>query len=277
MPYTIKTFTKQSLLAALCIAIYGCGAGSYDKNQQVTIRDKHTIAYSISAEKRLHPRLLLQGQINDFSISDSQKLVDDGRYLDVVRANNTIWEGPSTLEQKTNMRDMGLVLFASPVNNEFLEVNVGAGLRYLEGDLLLNTVAQQESISIINKSGLSINSFVKYKFSPALAFSASAATGHFDSDRGSRMANVDIHWTPIKHIQFDFGLFYYGYSNNLPERYASTSDYQLQYRRVSSTINEEPISSCTDDLTHRSCPQGNYDSGLQVETKGLKAGVTFAF
>lgn len=277
MQYTIKTFAKQGALAALCIAIYGCGAGSYDRNQQVSIRDKHTIAYSVNAEKRVHPRLLLQGQVNNFKITDSQDLINNGYSLDVVLANNTLWEGPTKLNQEVSLRDAGLVLLASPVNNERLEINLGGGIRYLDGDLNLSTTAQQENIELVGKTGLSINSYVKYKFSPVLAFSAGATGGHFESERRSMMINAGLHWTPIKHLQFDFGYFYYGYENNISDRNSSTSDYQLQSRRIHKDFGEDNIASCNDDIPNPSCPQGNYDSAVQVETRGLKAGVTFAF
>lgn len=277
MQYSIKTFTKQSSLAALCIAIYGCGAGSYDRNQQVSIRDQHTIAYSVNAEKRLHPRLLLQGQVNNFKITDSLNLIDDGRHQDVLLANNTQWEGPTKLNQKANLRDAGLVLLASPVNNEFLEVNLGGGLRYLEGDLRLSTAAQQETIDVVSKTGLSINSYVKYKFSPVLAFSIGATGGHFESARRSMMIDAGLHWTPIQHIQFDFGLFHYIYENDISDHNKSTKDYQLQSRRIYMGNNEDTATSCTDDIPHPSCPKGNYDSAVKITTRGLKAGVSFVF
>lgn len=270
MRYAIPSLLKQSSIAALCIAIYGCPAGSYDTNQQVSIRDKHTIAYSVNAEKRLRPRLLLQGQVNDFKITDSQQL-ERGQYsFDIVRTNNTTWEGPNKLEQEINIRDAGIVLLASPVNNSHLEVNVGGGLRFLDGELRLKTATQQESMRVISGTGVSIDTNVKYKFSPALAFSAGATSGHFSLARTELLVDAAFHWTPIKHLQFDFGLFYYGYENN-----SSTSDYQIQARHISSDNPE--LVSCSDDLAHSSCPQGDYDSALQVETSGLKAGVTFAF
>ncbi|HEY7774630.1 MAG TPA: hypothetical protein VIC26_15705 [Marinagarivorans sp.] len=271
MKFDHAPIAKIAAWATLCISICGCGAGSYDRNQQVSVHDDDTIAYSVNFEARLNTRLMLQGQVNRISLSDSQALQRRSTGRDVLRVDDIIWEGPDNLNKDVEIRDFGLVLMASPVNNDFLEVNLGGGLRHLNGDLMLGNRSRQINIGVIDEFGLSVDSYVKYKFHPELALSGGITGGHFDSSRSSHMASLGFHWTPVKHVQVDLGLFRYTYENDLSSRYDNTGDYQLQLRRV------DEFDTCSDEAGSTNCPQGDYDSPFKVKARGLKAGITFSF
>lgn len=271
MKPSLFTSIKPITLAVLVAAIYGCGAGSY-RNQKVNVHDDNTIAYSANVESRLSPRLMIQGQANSISLSDSQTLASSfssGR--EVLRANDVVWEGPDRIKKEADIQEFGLVLMASPVNNDFLEVNLGGGLRYLNGDLKISGDARSVNFGFVDQLGLSLDSYVKYKFHPNLALSGGVTGGYFDSSRQSLMASLGFNWTPIEHVQFDIGLFRYTYENDLSDRYDNTEDYQLQFRRI------DADNTCSDDVTSNSCPEGDYDSAFRVKATGLRAGITFVF
>lgn len=258
-------------VATLSSAIYGCGVGNYDHNRQVSVHDDDTIAYSVNVESRPGSRILLRGQVNSISLSDSQTLSNTSSGRDVLRADDVIWEGPTTLSKDVDIRDFGLVLMGSPVNNDYIEFNIGGGLRYLKGDLTIGDSQRKLGVDVVDDTGASFDTEIKYKFYPTLALFGGLTVGHFDSSRQSSMANIGLNWTPIEHMQIDIGLFRYTYENDLSSRYDDTEDYQLQFRQI------DGFSTCSDNITDTGCPRGDYDSPFKVKAGGLKAGITFKF
>lgn len=269
---TLKKYISLASTGAACTFFVGCG--SYT-NYPIEIRDDSAIAYDFAVEARPTPRILLRGKFLGVQ-ADSELKLNKDKTLDVVRANETLWEGPLTLNQDVEFKNTSFAVMGSPVNNDVLEFNIGGGVQYTQGELKLSANNKQANIDFINSTNATFNTELKFKFSPQFAIGGAFTDSISDNDRPSQLYELSFFWTPIENVRFNLGLFQHSYENYISSGSDSTGNYELQYRRIER--DDFPnLESCEDDNADSVCPSGNYDSELDIFSQGLKAGVTFLF
>ena len=132
---------KIALIAACLSTLTACGI----TNNDINLKDTSAQASYIGYEKALKGRSFIRGQIHSLTMNDQQQLTatlvnptTETYSRDVVRLENTYWEGPHKLKREFDVTLVNLDLLFMPINNQHFTLYVGAGLRWHKSTLTLS-------------------------------------------------------------------------------------------------------------------------------------------
>lgn len=253
----------QSMLRLSCALASSLLLASCYKD--IGIKDENARALRISAEGKIHPRVMLSGKYDRHSVShDNFELeTQSTSRQEVLRVNDTYWYSPSRVGFEADVHHLHLDAAYLVIDKDLVRFHVGGGLRYVDTDITVTGRAKKANADYTDW-GLGANIGVRLNFSDQFAMTvnlnqtvlnkAGSADNH---DLG-----LNFHWQPLAHLQFDLGLFEYGL-NPREEINMGLNDYGT------SCIVDDPWPDCPDFT------DGNSDT--YIRASGLRAGITLRF
>ena len=255
----IRSLFSALLISGGVLTLAGCG------NRDINLKDSNALAMRVSFESKPSKRVMLRGSYERFNVKHDDFSLDR-QYDDdneVIRINDTLWQGPAKVDAKANIDLASLDATFLPIANDHVQMHIGGGLRYSTTQFEISGQRRTDDTDF-SAWGVGATVGARYQFSPTMAVSANL--NHTFLRASESPQNLDItlmlSWMPIKPLQFDIGLF----------------DYSMEIREGLNTSMRVTEFDCVDDVDHYDCPseeRGNSD--FTVESTGLKAGITFRF